>query len=74
MARGRILSIDEKIEKAREAVIRAKQKYEDTLAELESLQAKKEMMKKEELMKAIETSDRSYEEIIAFLNTERTVE
>lgn len=52
MAR-RMVSIDEKIEKAKELVVRTKLKYDLAVDELEKLMVKKEEMKKQEVMKAI---------------------
>ena len=73
MARRRI-SIDEKIEKAKEAVSLAKVKYDAALDELEKLMEKKDEMKKKELLTAITNSSKSYEEILAFVNGRGTEE
>lgn len=51
MAR-RTISIDEKIDRAKDVVSRAKVKYEAALEELEKLMVKKEEIKKQELMEA----------------------
>lgn len=71
MARGRrkvsTESLDLKIEQQKEALEKAKSKYEsekETLAELEKLRNE---MRKNELMEAVIKSDRSYEEILAFI-------
>lgn len=69
MAR-RSISIDEKIERAKEVVSRAKGKYDAALDELEKLMVKKEEMKKEELMIAFMNSNRSYDEVMKFLKNE----
>jgi formiminotetrahydrofolate cyclodeaminase len=61
------ISIDEKIEKAKEAVSRTKTKYDAAFDELEKLMVKKEEMKKQELMAAIASSSKSFEEIMNFL-------
>lgn len=66
MAR-RTISIDEKIERAKETVSRAKTKYEAAIDELEKLMVKKEEIKKQELMVAVESSSKSFDEIMAFL-------
>ena len=66
MARKRI-TIDEKIERQKEVVFRLKDKYDAALAELDRLQQKRIELQSKELMKAIEKSGRSYEEILAFL-------
>ena len=67
MARKRI-TIDEKIERQKEVVFRLKDKYDAALAELDRLQQKRIELQSKELMKAIEKSGRSYEEILAFLS------
>ena len=66
MARRRI-SMDEKVEKAKESVDRAKAKYDAAVEELEKLMVKKEEMKKDELMSAIMNSSKSYDEVMKFL-------
>ena len=71
MARGRRKvntdTLDAKIEQQKAALEKAKAKYEaekETLAELIKLRNE---MRKEELMKAVIKSDRSYTEIMAFI-------
>lgn len=63
----RTISINEKIEKAKETVSRTKAKYDAALEELEKLMVKKEEMKKQELMAAIVNSSKSFDEIMTFL-------
>ena len=68
MARTRrTVTIDEKIEKAQEAVFKAKDKYDAVVEELNRLLKAKQELQRKELMQAIEASPRSYEEIIRFL-------
>lgn len=68
MARTRrTIPLDEKIEKAQAAVFQAKDKYDAAVEELNKLQKKKLELQKQELLKAIEESSKSYEEIMAFL-------
>ncbi len=68
MARTRrTIPLDEKIEKAQAAVFQAKDKYDAAVEELNKLQKKKLELQKQELLKAIEESAKSYEEIMAFL-------
>ena len=68
MARTRrTISLDEKIEKAQAAVLQAKDKYDAAVEELNILLKKKRDLQKQELLRAIEESPRSYEEIMAFL-------
>ena len=69
MAR-RMISIDEKIEKVKELVVRTKSKYDLAVDELEKLMVKKEEMKKQEVMKAILNSDKSFDEIMQFINND----
>lgn len=66
MAR-RSISIDEKIEQQKKIVFNLKDKYEAALAELDRLQQKRIELKNKELLKAIENSNRSFDEIMAFL-------
>lgn len=66
MAR-RSISIDEKIERQKEITFALKDKYEAADAELDALIQKKKELQNKELLKAIQNSKRSTEEIIAFL-------
>ena len=67
MAR-RSISIDEKIEKQKEVVEKAKVKYDVTLDELKILMKKKQETEGKELLDAFMNSDKSLDEIIAFLS------
>ena len=69
MAR-RSISIDEKIEQQKKVVFQLKDRYDAALAELDRLQQKRIELRNKELLKAIESSDRTYDEIIAFLKNE----
>lgn len=62
------LTLDERIEKAEAAVFQAKDRYDAAVEGLSILQKKKQELQKQELLHAIETSPRSYEEIMAFLS------
>lgn len=66
MAR-RSISIDEKIERQKEITFALKDKYEAAVAELDALIQKKKELQNKELLKVIQNSKRSTEEIIAFL-------
>ena len=66
MAR-RSISIDEKIEQQKKVVFQATDKYDAALAELDRLQQKRNELRNKELLKAIESSSRTYDEIIEFL-------
>ena len=72
MAR-RTISLDEKIEKAQKEVAVTKNKYDTAVEELNKL-LKKQEIRNHELLKAIESSQKSYEEIIHFLSCEKTEE
>lgn len=67
MARG--VNIDAKIEQAKAAVNKAKDKYDAAVDELEKLMKKKAELQKAELYEAIAKSNKSYAEIMEFLNS-----
>ena len=62
-------SLDKKIEKAQELVSRKKKEYDSATAALSDLLDKRDALRKDELVKAILKSDRTYEEVLAFLDT-----
>jgi hypothetical protein len=66
--------IEELIQKQEEMVAKSKAKYDADVAKLKDLYAKKDEIKKKELLKAVENSSKSYEEILAFLTEEQTDE
>ena len=66
MAR-RAITLDEKIEKAEAAVLAAKVKYDAALDELEKLVTKRKELNDKKLLEAYHSSDKSVDEIIAFL-------
>lgn len=68
MARGKRLTLEERITAAEQEVVKYKSKYEQALGELRKLLEKKKALETAEIVKAIEKSDRTYDEIIAFLN------
>lgn len=71
MARPRKdISIYELIAKQEEAVSKSKAKYDADVEKLKDLYAKKDEIRREEILKAIETSDRTFEELMAFLQEE----
>ena len=70
MAR-RSISLDEKIEKAEAAVHAAKARYDKTLDELEKLVAKRKAMDDKRVLEAYHTSEKSVDEIMAFLKPGR---
>jgi hypothetical protein len=63
------LSIDEKIAKAKANFEKAKLRYDATAKVLENLQAKQRSIQKNELIKAVEKSGKTYAEIMAFLES-----
>ena len=73
MARKSI-SLDEKIEKAEAAVRVAKAKYDKALDELKVLVDKRKQLDDKKVLEAYHASDKSLEEIIAFLKTDGTEE
>ena len=64
------LSIDEEIVKQEELVAKAKAKYDADVKKLKDLYAKKDEIKKKELLEAVEKSSKSYEEIKGFFKDE----
>ena len=64
------IALDEKIEKAQEAVGKTKARYDAAVKELRDLLEKKDAQRKQELLEAMENSSRSYDEIMAFLKAE----
>ena len=66
MAR-KTISLDEKIEKAEAAVLAAKARYDKALDELERLVTKKKQLEDKRILEAYHESDKSADEIIAFL-------
>ena len=70
MAR-RSFPLEEKIEKAQASVASAKAKYDVAVEELEKLLSKKREMQNKELLKAFAQSDKSYDEIMAFLKSSK---
>ena len=69
MAR-RTITIDEKIEKAEAAVAEAKKKYDAALDELEKLVTRKKQLDEKRILDAYHASNKTAEEIMAFLNSE----
>ncbi len=60
-------TIEDQITRQEDAVAKAKAKYDAEVVKLKDLYAKKDEIKKKELLKAVENSERSYEEIMEFL-------
>ena len=64
------ITIDEEIIKQEERVSKSKAKYDADVKKLKDLYAKKDEMKKKELLAAVEKSSKTYEEILRFLQGE----
>lgn len=60
-------ALENKILKAQEQVSRTKKQYEEAVARLSDLLDKRDALRRDELIKAIANSDRTYEEVLAFL-------
>ena len=64
------ITIDEEIIKQEEQVSKSKAKYDADVKKLKDINAKKDEMKKKELLAAVEKSSKTYEEILRFLQGE----
>ncbi len=64
------VSIDEMIKLQEEAVTKAKAKYDAEVGKLKDLLDKRDELKKKELLSAVEKSNKTYEEIMKFLQGE----
>lgn len=62
-------ALETKIEKAQEQVSKAKKQYDTALAKLSDLLDKLDALRRDELVKAILKSDKTYEEVLEFLGT-----
>ena len=64
------ITIDEETIMQEEQVSKSKAKYDADVKKLKDLYAKKDEMKKKELLAAVEKSSKTYEEILRFLQGE----
>ena len=62
-------ALEAKIEKAQALVSKTKKQYDAAVAALSDLLDKRDALRRDELVKAIMKSDRTYEEVLAFLNS-----
>ena len=62
-------ALDAKIEKAQAQVSKTKKQYDAAVATLSDLLDKRDALRRDELVKAIMKSGRTYEEVLAFLGT-----
>ena len=65
------VTIDEEIIKQEEQVSKSKAKYDADVKKLKDLYAKKDEMKKRELLEAVEKSSKTFEEIMGFLKGDK---
>ena len=68
MAR-RVITLEEKIEKAKAAVLAAKNKYDAALDELEKLVTKRKQLEDKKLLEAYHAGDKTADEIIEFIRS-----
>ena len=61
-------ALENKIKKAQEQVSKAKRQYDEATAKLSDLLDKRDALRRDELVKAIMKSDRTYEEVLEFLD------
>lgn len=64
------ITIDDRIEKQKKVVLKAKNRYDSAVAELNKLMTRRDELRSKELIKAISKSDRSYDDILAYINGE----
>ena len=70
MARGPSMEVlEQKIEKAQALVSRKKKEYDAAISALSDLLDKRDAIRRDELVKAILKSSRTYEEVMTFLET-----
>ncbi|KUK71607.1 MAG: Uncharacterized protein XD91_1809 [Clostridiales bacterium 38_11] len=68
MARtAQLETLDQKIEKAQSDVVKAKKKYDLVVSTLKDLMDKRDALKRDELINAIMKSDKSYDQILQFI-------
>lgn len=67
-------ALEQRIEKAQEQVSKTKKAYDAAIAVLSDLLDKRDALRRDELVKAIMKSDKTYEEVLEFLNSEKTDE
>ena len=73
MAR-RVITLDEKIQKAELAVAATKLKYDAALDELEKLITKRKQQDDKKVLEAYHAGDKTAEEIVAFIRTAKSQE
>lgn len=63
----RIISIDDKINEQKQIVSKAKTKYEAELAMLNDLMKKRDEIRNKQILEAIASSERSFDDIMDFI-------
>lgn len=63
----KVISIDNKINEQKQIVSKAKAKYESELATLNDLMKKRDEIRNKQLMEAIASSNRSFDDIMEFI-------
>lgn len=66
--------LEQKIEKAQTDVIKTKQKYDATVTALKVLMDKRDAVKRDELISAIMKSNKSYDQILRFIQADQKEE
>lgn len=61
-------AVELKIDKAQEQVSKTKKAYDTAIANLSNLLDERDAIRRDELVKAIMKSNKTYEEVMAFLN------
>lgn len=67
-------TLEQQIEKAQQKVIKTKQAYDQAVDALQKLLDKRDAQRKEDLWNAIIKSEKSYDEILTFINAGQTTE
>lgn len=63
----KVISVDDKINEQKQIVSKAKAKYESELATLNDLMKKRDEIRNKQLLEAIASSDRSFDDIMEFI-------
>ena len=63
----KVISIDDKINEQKQIVSKAKAKYESELAALNDLMKKRDEIRNKQLMEALASSNRSFDDIMEFI-------
>ena len=69
MARGKVLSVDERLKKAEENMVEAKRRYDAAVEEVNRLLKFRDEKRKEELFEAVMNSEKTFEEIMNYIQS-----